>query len=104
MAGYSSTPLARKLDVVAGVTVLLDGAPPTFTLGDLPSDVTVHRRAGRTPYDVILCFGPTTARLLTRWPVLHPRTTTEPEAARCRPVRSTPPASRPSSSTRTARF
>jgi hypothetical protein len=75
MAGYSGAPLARKLGVTAGVTVLLDGAPATFTLGDLPPDVTVHRRPGRTPYDVILCFCPTAARLAARWPALHPRTT-----------------------------
>jgi hypothetical protein len=76
MAGYSGTPLARKLGVTAGVTVLLDGAPATFTLGDLPPDVTVHRRPGRSPYDVIVCFCPTAARLVARWPALHPRTTT----------------------------
>jgi hypothetical protein len=75
MVGYSGTPLARKLGVVAGTTVLLDGAPAAFALGELPSDVRVHRRAGRDPYDVILCFCPTTARLRSRWPVLHARTT-----------------------------
>ena len=75
MAGYSGTPLARKLGVTSGVTVLLDGAPATFTLGELPPDVTVHRRAGRSPYDVIVSFCPSAARLEMRWPVLHPRTT-----------------------------
>jgi hypothetical protein len=75
MAGYSGTPLARKLGVVPGTTVLLDGAPPAFTLGDLPPDVTVHRRADRTPYDVIVCFCPDTARLRSRWSALHARTT-----------------------------
>ncbi len=75
MAGYSGTPLARKLGIVAGATVLLDGAPPGFELGETGPRVTVHRRAARTRYDVILCFCPAAARLAARWPVLHPRTT-----------------------------
>jgi hypothetical protein len=75
MAGYSGTPLARKLGIIPGGMVLLDGAPDGFSLGDLPPDVTINRRAGREPYDVILCFCPTSARLRSRWPVLHPRTT-----------------------------
>jgi hypothetical protein len=75
MAGYSGTPLARKLGVGAGASVLLDGAPATFTLGELPPGVTVHRRAGSTPYDVIVCFCPDAARLRARWAPLHARTT-----------------------------
>jgi len=76
MAGYSGTPLAKKLGIASGHRVLLDGAPATFTLGDLPPEVDVHRRAGSGPYDVILCFCPDFARLGKRWPVLHARTTT----------------------------
>ena len=76
MAGYSATPLARKLGITAGSRVLLDGAPTGFDLGDLPDDVTVTRRPAAGPYDVILCFCPTTARLTGRWPLLHGRTTT----------------------------
>jgi hypothetical protein len=75
VAGYSGTPLARKLGVAGAATVLLDGAPAGFTLGDLPPDVTVHRRPSRGGYDVIVCFCPDTARLAARWPALHPRTT-----------------------------
>ncbi len=79
MAGYSGTPLARKLGIAPGHTVLLDGAPPSFTLDavlhGLPQDVTLHRRAGTGPYDVVLCFCPDVARLRRRWPVLHTRTT-----------------------------
>lgn len=75
MAGYSGTPLARKLGIVSGCTVLLDGAPAGFSVPDLPPDVLLHRRAGRVPYDVIVCFCPSVARLEQRWPVLHPRTT-----------------------------
>ena len=61
-AGYSGTPLPRKLGIRDGHRVLLAGAPAGFDLGDLPSvdlhDVDVQRRAGATPYDVILAFTP----------------------------------------------
>jgi hypothetical protein len=76
MAGYSGTPLAKKLGIAPGHRVLLDGAPATFALGDLPPGVEVHRRAGSGPYEVILCFCPDFARLGKRWPILHGRTTT----------------------------
>ena len=76
MAGYSGTPLARKLGIAEGHAVLLDGAPTGFGLGEVPTDVTVVRRAGRGPYDVILCFCPDVARLRGRWPALHALTTT----------------------------
>ena len=75
MAGYSGTPLAKKLGVTAGSAVLLDGAPATFDLGETAPGVTIHRRPGRGLYDVILCFCPTAARLIARWPTLHERTT-----------------------------
>lgn len=75
MAGYSGTPLARKLGIAPGHAVLLDGAPDGFGLDGLPDGVRVHRRPGAGPYDVIVCFCPDRARLARRWPVLHPRTT-----------------------------
>jgi hypothetical protein len=74
-AGYSGTPLARKLGITEGASVLLDGAPEAFDLGPTAPGVGVHRRPGKAPYEVILCFCPTTARLLNRWPALHGRTT-----------------------------
>ena len=49
MAGYSGTPLARKLGMTAGASVLLDGAPAAFDLGDIPADVRVVRRGGDGP-------------------------------------------------------
>ena len=75
VAGYSGTPLARKLGVTPGASVLLDGAPGGFSLGDVPDAVTVRQRTGAGPYDVIVCFCPDLGRLSTRWPVLHDRTT-----------------------------
>jgi hypothetical protein len=74
MAGYSGTPLHRKLGIVPRSSVLLDGAPSGFTL-DLPDGVRLARRTGPGPYDVILCFCPDLARLRRRWAALHPLTT-----------------------------
>jgi len=73
VAGYSGTPLARKLGVTPGATVLLDGAPDTFSLDAEQASVT--RRLGAGPYDVIVCFCTTRERLAARWASLHPRTT-----------------------------
>jgi hypothetical protein len=67
MAGYSGTPLARKLGVKGGSSVRLDGAPTGFVLDGVA--------AGTEPYDLILCFCPDRATLEARWPVLHELTT-----------------------------
>lgn len=75
MAGYSGTPLARKLGVSAGHALLLDGAPAGLTIEALPAGVRVDTATGPGPYDVIVCFCPDSARLHRRWPVLHPLTT-----------------------------
>jgi len=57
-AGYSGTPLARKLGIVRdGQRVLVVGAPEGLRLGPLPS-VDLHSRPGRSPYDVIVAFCP----------------------------------------------
>ncbi|MFI5906836.1 DUF3052 domain-containing protein [Dactylosporangium sp. NPDC051541] len=71
MAGYSGTPLPKKLGIHAGHRVLLDGAPAGFDLADLPADVSLHRRGTPGLYDVIVMFCPDLARLRRRWPVLH---------------------------------
>jgi len=66
-AGYSGTPLPRKLGIKPGHRVLLDGAPTGFEdelLAPLPDAVVVQRRAGRAPYDVIVAFRPDTATYL----------------------------------------
>ena len=57
-AGYSGTPLPRKLGIKPGHRVVLLGAPDGFaehTLGALPDGVRVARRAGGTA-DVIVSF------------------------------------------------
>lgn len=57
LAGYSGTPLPRKLGIKPGRVVALVGAPPDFeaTLGDLPPE-TVLRRGARGRCDLVLWF------------------------------------------------
>jgi hypothetical protein len=57
-AGYSGTPLPRKLGIKPGARLGLFGAPQGFdaTLGELPGGVIVRRRRGREPFDVIVAF------------------------------------------------
>ncbi|MET0864306.1 MAG: DUF3052 domain-containing protein [Nakamurella sp.] len=50
-AGYSGTPLPRKLGVRPDSRVLVLNAPTGFDPG-----APFHRRAGRDPYDVVLLF------------------------------------------------
>jgi hypothetical protein len=53
-AGYSGTPLPKKLGIVDGSTVALVGAPGGV-LDDLPTGVTVKRQA-RGKADVVVAF------------------------------------------------
>ena len=56
-AGYSGTPLPKKLGVKEGATLMLLHAPDGFddTLGDLPDGVTVVRRLSGHA-DVVVAF------------------------------------------------
>ena len=56
-AGYSGTPLVRKLGIKPAARLALLRAPDGFdaTLGELPARVAVRRRA-RGPLDVIVAF------------------------------------------------
>jgi hypothetical protein len=79
-AGYSGTPLPRKLGIKPGHRVLLLGAPEGFeerALGALPEGVAVGRRARGTA-DVIVSFHTARAELARRIPVL--RAAMEPAA------------------------
>jgi hypothetical protein len=79
-AGYSGTPLPRKLGIKPGHRVALLGAPEGFeagTLGELPDGVTVVRRAGAKA-DVIVSFHTRRVELERRLPAL--RATMEPAA------------------------
>jgi hypothetical protein len=57
-AGYSGTPLVRKLGIKPDARLGLIGAPDGFdaTLGELPAGVDVRRRLGGRPFDVIVAF------------------------------------------------
>jgi hypothetical protein len=76
MAGYSGTPLPRKLGLKAGARLGLVNAPADFgrTLGELPPGVTARPvSAGKTRFDVIVCFAPTMAEVVRRVPALKQR-------------------------------
>ncbi len=86
--GYSSTSLAPKLGIKAGHRVLVDGNADV-DLGQLPPHAELHRRIGRSgAYDVTLLFTAERARLSSRWPVLHRRTTQAGALWVCWPKRS----------------
>jgi hypothetical protein len=65
LAGYSGTPLPRKLGIRDDSAVLVDGAPEGFTLTS----------EGAAPYDVILFFCRSLDALEARWEALHRSTT-----------------------------
>ena len=70
-AGYSGTPLPKKLGIKPGHKVLLIGEPEEFDgLGELPEDVAVSRTA-RGPADVIVSFHTERADLARRMPKLR---------------------------------
>lgn len=66
MAGYSSTPLAKKLGIKGGSRVALVNAPDDFeaTLGELPDNVDLVKRINNS-IDIILLFV-TSERTLAR--------------------------------------
>ena len=75
MAGYSGTPLPRKLGIKPGHRVLLLRAPEGFaegTLGELPAGVEVRTRASGEG-DVIVAFHTRRAELERRLPELRER-------------------------------
>ena len=79
-AGYSGTPLPKKLGIKPGHRVLLLSAPDGFeqdTLGELPEGATVGR-AARGKADVIVSFHTERADLARRMPKL--RAAMEPAA------------------------
>ena len=75
-AGYSGTPLVRKLGIKHNSRVLILAAPAGFELEGVPTGATVHRRAGAASYDVILAFCPDLERLSSRLAANVPRLTT----------------------------
>jgi hypothetical protein len=72
VAGYSGTPLAKKLGIKPGQRVAFPSAPDGFSelLGELPDGVSVKSRA-RPPLDVIVFFTTGRAELERRLPALR---------------------------------
>jgi hypothetical protein len=72
MAGYSGTPLVKKLGIKEGHRVAFPAAPQGFDglLGELPDGVTVKSRAAG-PLDVIVFFATSRAELERRLPALR---------------------------------
>lgn len=72
MAGYSATPLARKLGLAAGQVVLLDHPPEGLELGELDAVHVVRRLPAMV--DLTLTFHTSRRTLEQRLPVLFTRT------------------------------
>ena len=71
-AGYSGTPLPRKLGIKPQMRLGLIGAPHDFddVLGELPPGVSVHRRV-RGTFDVLVIFVQKRSELERRLPALQ---------------------------------
>lgn len=76
MAGYSGTPLAKKLGIKARHRFGLLGAPDGFEIPDLPDDLELGRRADG-PLDVIVSFHTERADLEAELPRLLQALTVE---------------------------
>jgi hypothetical protein len=71
MAGYSGTPLAKKLGIKPGARLALDRPPPGWAVPDLPEGVVPAGEAD--PADVIVAFFREAAELPERLPALARR-------------------------------
>ena len=71
MAGYSKTPLGKKLGIKPGATLALDEAPAGWAVPDLPEGVITV--ADGEPADVIVAFFRASAEIVERLPGLARR-------------------------------
>ena len=71
MAGYSGTPLPKKLGIGAGTRFAVKSDPPDFTatLGPLPEGAERLARV-RGPLDVVIAFFTARSTLVREWPAL----------------------------------
>ena len=71
-AGYSGTPLPRKLGIEPGQRIAFLDAPPQFAdaLGELPEGVAAPRATARGPLDLVVAFFVARRRLQQRLPHL----------------------------------
>ena len=73
-AGYSGTPLPKKLGIKEGHFVAVIGAPHGFALGVLPTGTHLQRNlAGKAPLDVLVVFVTRRADLVARIATCRPR-------------------------------
>jgi hypothetical protein len=74
MAGYSGTPLPKKLGIKPGHRVAFVGAPQGFaaTLGELPEGVTVMDGEADAPLDVAVFFSTALDAIRDAFPLLGP--------------------------------
>jgi hypothetical protein len=86
VAGYSGTPLPRKLGVKDDLVVFLDGLPPDVELGDLGSAQVVSRLPAEM--DLTVTFHLSYAALKRGLPVLFERTSTSGMVWVCWPKKS----------------
>ena len=75
-AGYSGTPLHRKLGIKPDSRVLVAAAPPGFVIEGAPHTAVLHQRMAAPSYDVVLAFCPDRKRLQQRFAKLVPRLAT----------------------------
>jgi hypothetical protein len=71
MAGYSGTPLAKKLGIKEDMTVVASNAPTDFAarLDPLPPGVSWKQQV-RPPVDLAVAFFSERANVTKRWPAL----------------------------------
>ena len=86
MAGYSGTPLPRKLGVKDSHRVFLDRLPAGLDLGDLGAAEVVRRLP--TSADVTVSFHTSSAALAERLPTLFDRTVPDGAVWVCWPKKS----------------
>ena len=70
MAGYSGTPLPKKLGIVGDVVFAVIDPPPAFagTLGDYGE--AVWQQSLLAPIDVVVAFFTSRSKLMASWPKL----------------------------------
>jgi hypothetical protein len=75
MAGYSGTPLAKKLGIKPGHVVVVTGCAPASFEGslELPEGARLFRQLRPAPVDVTIYFVHRVAELERRWTDLHER-------------------------------
>ncbi len=71
MAGYSGTPLVKKIGIKSGDRLLFCNEPPSFrrTLGELP-EKTLVVKASKVPVNVAILFSQKQAHLEKNFPAL----------------------------------